>query len=164
MDQSPQSLEQLYFQYRRQLFACALAVTHCHDTAEDAIHEAFCRLAGRRVEAENLKAYVFRAVRNAAVDRLRAAGPVVATLEGVADGLFDPAPGPAESAWQGEFRARAAAALAQLGEDSRETIVQHLYGELTFREIAELRGVPLGTVTAWYRRGLVRLRELLEEE
>jgi len=50
-----------------------------------------------------------------------------------------------------------------LSEDESETIVQHLYGNLTFREIAEIREAPLGTITSWYQRGLEKLRAELEE-
>lgn len=154
------SLERLYFEQRRQLFACALAVTRCPDLAEDAIHEAFCNLTRLRRAPDNLKAYTFRSVRNAALDQLRKNSR---TLELIDDSIFDPAPGPAELARDGEFRERVDAALRRLGGDERETIVQHLYGELTFREIAEVRGSPLGTVTAWYRRGIEKLRGLLKE-
>lgn len=160
MDPHDHRLEEIYFQQRRQLFSCALAVTRCPDLAEDAIHDAFCRLAARPEGAENMKAYVFRAVRNAAVDQLRGRTRSLAELD---DSIFDPGPGPGELASQREFRERVAGALRRLKDDERETIVQHLWGELTFREIAEIRGAPLGTVTAWYRRGLARLRELIEE-
>jgi RNA polymerase sigma-70 factor (ECF subfamily) len=94
------------------------------------------------------------------VDQLRRRARPVSEL---ADSIFDPGPGPGELASQGEFRERVAAALRRIKDDERETIVQHLWGELTFREIAEIRTAPVGTVTTWYRRGLARLRELLED-
>ncbi len=39
-----------------------------------------------------------------------------------------------------------------------------VYGELPFREIAEVVGRPLGTVTSQYARGLDELRGLLQRE
>jgi DNA-directed RNA polymerase specialized sigma24 family protein len=54
--------------------------------------------------------------------------------------------------------------LETLREEERETIIEHIYGELTFREIAEMREVALSTVTTWYRRGLERLRARMKEE
>jgi RNA polymerase sigma-70 factor (ECF subfamily) len=73
-------LERLYGEYRQQLFTCALAITCSPARAEDAVHDAFCRMLRRRravddAAAVDLKAYVFRAVRNAAVDQLRRRGP-----------------------------------------------------------------------------------------
>jgi RNA polymerase sigma-70 factor (ECF subfamily) len=154
------TLDQFYREHRQQLFTCALAVTRCAHGAEDAIQEAFCRMFRLGVEPRNLKAYVFRAVRNAALDQLRRnARPG----EALADFIFDPRPGPAEAAVDQEFQRRVAERLMRLSEDERETIVEHLYGNLTFREIAEIREARLGTVTSWYSRGLEKLRNELEE-
>lgn len=153
------TLDQIYREHRQQLFTCALAVTRCAARAEDAIQEAFCRLYRLDVQPENIKAYVFRAVRNAALDQLR--GNPIPT-ETMPESIFDPRPGPSEAAAGQEFQRRAATALMRLSEDERETIVQHLYASLTFRDIAEIREAPLGTVTSWYQRGLAKLRTELE--
>ena len=158
MDAQSQDLEALYHQYRRPLFTCALAVTRCPELAEDAIHDAFCKLVARPHQAENLKAYVFRAVRNAAIDLARRRGRPADELD---DSIFDPSPGPGQAAGDAEFKARVGEAVGRLNDDERETIVQHLWGDLTFREIAELRGAPLGTVVSWYRRGIEQMREEL---
>jgi RNA polymerase sigma-70 factor, ECF subfamily len=160
MESNQASLESIYHQFRRPLFACALAVTRCPELAEDAIHDAFCKLVARPPRAENLKAYVFRTVRNAAIDLVRRRGRPAGELD---DSIFDPSPGPGEAAGDAEFKRRVTGALARLHPDERETIVQHLWGELTFREIAEVRGAPQGTVVSWYRRGLDRMREELHE-
>ena len=40
----------------------------------------------------------------------------------------------------------------------------HLYAELRFREMAEILERPQGTVVSWYRRGLEKLRRMLEED
>jgi RNA polymerase sigma-70 factor, ECF subfamily len=161
MADSRQILEAFYQEQRGRLYACALAVTRCPDLAEDAVHEAFCRLLARPVQARNLKAYVFQAVRNAGVDQLRRQ-PRGQTL--LKDTIFDLQPRADEAAIDGETIHRIATELDRLRDEERETIMQHLYAELTFREIAEIRGVPLGTITAWYRRGLEKLREILGEE
>ena len=153
-------LERVYREDRQALFTCALAVTRSVDRAEDALQEAFCRLFRMEERPRRLRAYVFRAVRNAALDQVRR-GPRPA--QDLDESVFDPAPGPAAAAEEAEFGRRAAAELLALGDDEREVIVQHLYGGLTFREIAEVRDVPLGTAAAWYRRGLMKLRSRLEE-
>ena len=150
-------LEILYDQFGRQMLACAYAVTGCRDLAEDAIHEAFCRLLQLVQPPRDLKAYAFRAVRNAALDlvRRRRGEPFED------DAFFDPADDPRRSAEKAEFERRVQDALARMTEPDREVIVQHLYGELTFREIAELLDLPLGTVTTRYQRAIIRLRDFL---
>jgi RNA polymerase sigma-70 factor (ECF subfamily) len=110
--------------------------------------------------AADLKAYVFRTVRNAAIDQRRRHGNPPAPLT---DFVFDPTPNPAASIEDADFRRQVIALMNRLSPDERETIVQHLYGELTFQEIATVRNAPQGTVVSWYRRGLEKLRrELLE--
>jgi RNA polymerase sigma factor (sigma-70 family) len=99
-------------------------------------------------------------VRNAALDQLRG-NPI--PIEAFPEFIFDPRPGPSEAAVGQEVQRRVAAALLGLSADERETIVQHLYASLTFRDIAEIREAPLGTVTSWYQRGLAKLRTELGE-
>jgi RNA polymerase sigma-70 factor (ECF subfamily) len=153
------ALERLYLECRQQFFTCALAITHRPDRAEDAIQEAFCRLFRLSRKPRRLKPYVFRAVRNAAVDQIRRSPTPSEPLDTF---IFDPGAGPREAAADSEFRARVSQALLRLSEDERETIVEHLFAGLTFRDIARVRQAPLGTVVAWYRRGLKKLQKTLE--
>lgn len=53
------------------------------------------------------------------------------------------------------------AALAQLPEHERAVVVMHLIADLSYRQIAEHTGLPMGTVQSRYGRGLARLRDLL---
>jgi RNA polymerase sigma factor (sigma-70 family) len=154
------TLEQIYRDCRQQLFTCAMAITRCPDRAEDAIQEAFYRLFRMEGKPRHLKAYVFRAVRNAAIDQRRRNSP---PGEELSEFIFDTGAGPDESAANQEFKRRVAEGLLTLSEDERETVVHHIYGGLTFREIARVRESPLGTVVSWYRRGIKKLREQLEE-
>ncbi len=153
-------LEKLFRANSSQLFVCALAVTGCAERAEDAVQEAFCRLFRLRREPRDLNAYVFRAVRNAAVDQLRRHRP--GELETIED-LFDPSTDPERAAAENEFRRSATLAMKALTDDQRETVVSHLYAGLTFREIAAARGISANTVSSWYRRGIEKLRGLLEK-
>jgi RNA polymerase sigma-70 factor (ECF subfamily) len=159
MQRLRKELEKVYDNYSRQLFVCALGVTRSTQAAEDALHEAFCRGFELKRMPRNLKAYMFASVRNAAIDHVRRRG----RTDSLADNyIFDSAPGPAELVEQKQFGEAVAKALLRLSEDERETIVQHLYADLTFQEIADMRGRPLGTVASWYRRGLTRLKAYLE--
>jgi RNA polymerase sigma-70 factor (ECF subfamily) len=152
-------LERIYCQCYQELFSCALVVTSSPTAAEDAVHEAFSRLLTNCPCPDDLKAYVFRAVRNAAVDQVRRAKKGANPL---LDFIFDPSPSPTKQMETSELVRRIADAMQRVSSDERETIVQHLYGSLTFQQIALVRDAPLGTVTGWYRRGLTKLRRELE--
>ena len=152
-------LESLYDEYRQPLFTCALSVTRNHDLAEDAIHDAFCRLLQSEIKPRYLKTYVFRSVRNAAIDIIRKRRSTVQLDPGY---IFDTSANPREIAEQKNFQQIVSNALLQLSEEERETIVQHLYADLTFREIAEIRECPVGTITSWYRRGISKMRVIID--
>jgi len=152
-------MERIYDQHRSQLFTCALAVTRRPELAEDAIHEAFCRGLRLTEVPRNLKAYMFRSVRNAAIDQLRRRRRTSSLTQ---DYIFDSSAGPGELAEQRQFKRLVARALLKLSKDESETIVQHLYADLTFQEIADMRERSIGTVTSWYRRGLTKMKDYLE--
>jgi RNA polymerase sigma-70 factor (ECF subfamily) len=158
---SPKSeLEKLFDQYGQALYTCALSVTGCPGFAEDAVQEAFFRVFRLGVKPDNFKAYVFRSVRNIAIDQLRRNSKLVEMNQ---DFIFDSA-GPDDDLEAKELKHKVAQVLQMLSADERETIVQHLYGGLTFREISEIRGDPVGTVASWYRRGLARMKAHLERK
>jgi RNA polymerase sigma factor (sigma-70 family) len=160
MEKLEDALERIYRQYRQQLFTCALSVTRRPERAEDAIHDAFCRLPRLNRKPRHLKPYVFRAVRNAAIDQLRR-NPL--PHDEASEFIFEPNEGPSERASRKEFKEQVSDSMLTLSENQRETIVQHLYAGLTFREIARLRKTSLSTVAAWYYRGLKKLRAQLED-
>lgn len=56
------------------------------------------------------------------------------------------------------------AALAQLPDGEREVIMLRHFSQMSFKEIAETTGTPLGTALARGHRGLRRLRELMESQ
>jgi len=160
MNSFQRDLERIYDSWGKGLFTCALAVTGCRDLAEDALQEAFTRLLRMERAPQNLKAYVFQSVRNTAIDLVRKNQNTIPLSE---DYIFNSSDNPRTQTEKREFQTRVAAALKALSEDERETIVQHLYADLTFDEIAGMRQKPPGTVASWYRRGIEKLRQLLEE-
>jgi RNA polymerase sigma factor (sigma-70 family) len=125
---------------------------------EDVVQEAFLKLfALSRPPAQPLP-WLYRAVRNAAISAGRserrrrrheaaAAARVPAWFRGT-----DPA---------GLDAAAVAAALQALPPEQREVIVAHLWGGLTFEQVAEVAGCSSSTAHRWYAAGLAALRERL---
>ena len=60
-----------------------------------------------------------------------------------------------------ETSAAVTAALGRLSPGQREVVELKMYAGLTFAEIAEVTGAPLGTVATRYRAAAARLRQLL---
>jgi RNA polymerase sigma-70 factor (ECF subfamily) len=61
-------------------------------------------------------------------------------------------------------RERVRRCLGSLTELQRESVILAYYGGYTFREVAELLGVPEGTVKTRMRDGLIRLRDCMGAE
>ena len=159
------TIEAIYRRHRQGLYTLALSIAGRPEAAEDAVHDAVVRLCrpGAPRPRGDAVAYVFAAVRNAAVDGRRRAGPRAAAAVSIFD-LAEPAAGarPVDaSATDAERDLRVADALAGLPAEQREAVVLHLFAGLTFAQAAEAAGVPLQTLASRYRRGLIALREPL---
>lgn len=161
METPATELESLYEQSAHRFFACALAVTGCGGLAEDAVHNAFCRALRLGQCPDNPEAYMFRSVRNAAIDLMRKQSRTVSMT---AEMIFECAPEQARHVERTERLDRVTEALQHLAPDERETIIQYLVAHLTFQEISDTRGRSMGTVTSWYRRGLAKLKKRLNDE
>lgn len=156
MNRRAQQIGELYEQHKQGLFGYALALTGERTRAEDAVHAAIEKLLARPLLPFNLKLFAYRCVRNAAIGAWR-------RHEARSEPLFDLSTLASAPAEQGRAE-RLELALAQLADDERETVVLKIFDELTFREIAAVRGVPANTAASHYRRGLEKLRDLCAED
>lgn len=155
-------LHEIYGRYRQALFTLALSKTGHREQAEDAVHDAFVRLCRRGFgQASDPVAYVFAAVRNAALDqvrRMRSAG----TNGKLSDSIFAQRGRADERLISCEQQEMIASAIEVLPDEQREALVLRIYGNLSFYQIAQIVGAPLPTVASRYQRALERLRERLE--
>lgn len=151
-----EELRACYVKHHRRLYLVALAVTLDRQMAEDAVHDALVRLLAKNRRPDDPTAYVMRAVRNAAIDIARSRR----REEPMQQEFLVSTDGPS----CGISPHMLAEAFGELRRAERETIVLHLYAGMSFREIADLRRRSINTVTAWYRRGLVKLRAVMKVE
>ena len=126
---------------------------------EDVVQEAFIKLVAQPGTPANVVPWLYRVVRNAALSaarsaRRRAYHETVAAAQ--APAWFAPSEG------VGLDAQAATTALQGLPLELRETIVAHLWGGLTFEQIAELTGSSSSTTHRWYLAGLSALRERLK--
>jgi RNA polymerase sigma-70 factor (ECF subfamily) len=131
------------------------------DTPEDVVQEAFLKLAGLRALPRNPSAWLFRVVRNGAIDagmaaRRRKRHEVAASAEAAA--WFEPEAEGQVGAVDPEL---AALELRALPIDEREVIIAHLWGGLSFEQIAPIAGCSSSTAHRRYAQGLSTLRRRL---
>jgi RNA polymerase sigma factor (sigma-70 family) len=131
------------------------------EVPEDVVQDAFLKLAAQRAVPENAVAWLFRVVRNGAIDageaarrrkryETAAASWAAPWFEADSDGR----PGAVDPE-------QAASELQALPIEEREIIVAHLWGGLTFEQIGGVAGCSASTAHRLYARGLLTLRERL---
>jgi len=141
--------------------------------AEDVVQEAMLRALTyfASFRGTNPRAWLLQIVRNAAHDRLAAAArarEVPLVIQHEEDDIAvnepaDPADDPETALSRRQDRAALAMALAALPVELRECLVLRELEEMSYRDIAQVTGVPVGTVMSrlWRaRRALVRRTEL----
>jgi RNA polymerase sigma-70 factor (ECF subfamily) len=127
----------------------------CH-APEDVVQESFIKLARQREAPLHPVAWLYRAVRNRAISESRAERRRQ-THEGKAAARTALWFTPAEDA-SGLDAQSATIALGSLPLDQREIIIAHLWGGLTFEQIAELTGGSAATCWRRYAAGVAALR------
>jgi RNA polymerase sigma factor (sigma-70 family) len=133
--------------------------------AEDVVQDA-CVRAMRffsSLRDEDARAWLFTIVRNAWYSRVsrRANVAVAAPLDGAHNDRPDDALDPQERLLQQHTVALVRAALEQLPVDFREVIVLREIEGLSYKEIAAVVHVPIGTVMSRLARGRERLAAVL---
>ena len=157
----PQTWAEFYLAHRRALTAYALSLTGNVPDAHDLIQDVLVRVIRLRTAPDNAKAFVLRCLRNAALDRRRAARTSRERLRPRSGVLFDDA---GTDLALRETMTRVEAAIEGLADTQREVVVLKIYAEMTFSEIAELMDAPLGTITSHYARAVAALRQALNVE
>ena len=157
------AFDALYRRYARPVFGLALRRLGDRGRAEDAVQETFAsvwRAAGSyRPERGPGAPWLYAVARNAIVDNGRARRePPVETPDEISDEQ-----GPPDHAEAGWTAWRVHRALAELPENERQVIELAYWGGRSQSEIADLLGIPLGTVKTRTRTALSRLSALLED-
>ena len=102
--------------------------------------------------------------RNRAIDWVRAQGVRRAAPIEDAAPVPDDRPLASETMIADEGNRRLHLCLDGLDEQPRLAIRTAFFDGLTYAELADRLGVPLGTMKSWVRRGLMRLKECLDRD
>lgn len=128
---------------------------------EDAVQMAFVKLASLPEQPHHPVAWLYHAVRNRAIGDGRSERRRTNHERKAAESAplyFTPAEDPT-----GIDALAATKALESLPPEQREIIVAHLWGGLTFEQIADLTGGSAATCWRRYKTGLASLRSFLGE-
>lgn len=159
-----EALGKLYDRYAPYAMGLALRVVRDRFAAEDVVHDAFVAIWQRIDRFDpargSLRAWLLTVVRNRAIDRVRGARPTMDVDAADEQSLLRTGPNPTwELALARISAAEVRGVLDRLPPEQREAIELAYFDGWTYREIARLTGVPVGTASGRLRLALAKLRD-----
>jgi RNA polymerase sigma-70 factor (ECF subfamily) len=163
--------KQLVEAYSRRIFGLIRARCNDPNLAEEITQSTFCTLAAKLQdykEVGKFESWLFRIAVNRLRDemrrRKRQATPVA---DDTLSGLHASSSQSMGSASLGddidpEITSRLRGALSELPDADQKILQLRHFGDLSFKQIAEILNEPLGTVLARQHRALRKLREVME--
>lgn len=165
-----EAFELLYDRHSRVAFSLAFRLLGDRQAAEDLVQDAFLavwRNAGSYAPSRgSVRNWMLSILHNRGVDRLRTLGAMSRRQEAL-ELVELRRPDEPDAATLGIGRALAGNVrdeLASLPEEQHQVLKLAYYGGFTHHEIADMTGLPLGTVKSRMRLGLDRLRRGLGAE
>ncbi len=170
--------EEVALQHLNALFNLALNLTRNRKDSEDLVQEAYLR-AFRFFDSyrtgTNIKAWLFRILRNTFINSYRAARARPESvdfdkIEAIYDRVVtedhqarNPQPSPEDRVLHGVMDETVQSALAELPEEYRSVVLLALVEDMAYKEIAEILAIPIGTVMSRLHRGRKHLQTALLE-
>lgn len=165
------SFRRLHEAHREIAFRVAWRVVGNRHDALDVVQDAFVR-AFEKLDTfsgqSSFRSWLLRIVSNRAIDlrrsrKVRRALPFSRGADDDAVGAPEPATDdpPGNPAERGELQEAIAAAMDQLSDDARQVISMYAGGEMTYQEIADALGIPIGTVMSRLYHARRKMKEML---
>ena len=164
-----QAVSELYDQIAAPLFSVAVRILGDAADAEEVIQDVFVQLWEKAAIFDSSLGSAFHwalsITRHRSIDRLRSRQRRARLVEELQNTMSSEVSSQAEraSALDAEDAGVVRTALRTLPEDQRQAIELAFFGAKTHLEIAESLNEPLGTIKARIRRGMMKLRDSLQE-
>lgn len=169
-DKDQRAFEVLYDRHGGAAYSLAHRIVGNAETAEDVTQEAFISIwrSGARFDRArgSVRSWTLGVTRNRAIDALRRQAGRAPKLDFDDDVALEAQPSGEltdSEAIRRETASRVRGALAELPGEQSHVIGLAYFGGFTHSEIAEMLGVPLGTVKGRMRLGLEKVRVQLAE-
>ena len=164
------SFEEFYERFCGVLFSTAYRVLNNQEAAEDVLQDVFIQIWEKAPLYDPTRGkpltWALTLTRNKAIDRLRGLQRRARLQDNIEKEASTFEQFDDRSALDGlesvEQAAIVRAALQRLSSDQRQTLELAFFSGLTQTEIADRLKQPLGTIKARVRRGMIKLRDMLE--
>jgi RNA polymerase sigma-70 factor (ECF subfamily) len=149
--------------YAKRCYGYFYRLTGNREVSDDLLSELFVKLVAKisSYKGGSFENWLFKTAANVFHDYLRSKQRQRRLLEVRKRELETKSTGTKESG--GEQIDKLQRRLLRLDAETRELIMLRFYSELSFKEMAKMRGEPIGTTLSKLHRGLKKLRELMEQ-
>jgi RNA polymerase sigma-70 factor (ECF subfamily) len=171
LDGSEEASRELVARYATPAVNFVFRLVHDRALAEDLAQDGFLR-AFQRLHTydpeRKFSSWFFQVLRNITIDYLRVNRRPTTSLDELAESGFrdvavdHASPSPEQLAGQGELSGALETALKGMRTEYREVVVLRYQEGLTHPEIAEILGLPTGTVKTYLHRARKELAERLK--
>jgi RNA polymerase sigma-70 factor (ECF subfamily) len=162
-----QAFAVLYDRHSRVAYSLAYRMMGEKQAAEDLVQDGFLKVwrgaEGYRVERGSVRTWILSIVHNRGIDQLRSTASRRRTQEKVEASA--PVSQPSEAfaeTWRNSQREQVREALGTLPQEQLKILELAYFSGYTHVEIAELLGLPLGTVKGRMRLGLKKVRDYFD--
>lgn len=166
----PLAFEVLYDRHGGAAYSLAYRIVGDRNGAEDVAQEAFLSIWRSNARFDrargSVRSWVLSVVRNRAIDALRRGGSRASKLDQDDDAVLEARPAAEmteEEAIRRETSRELRGAIESLPEDQSKVIELAYFGGFSHSEIADMLGMPLGTVKGRMRLGLEKIKVQLAE-
>ena len=165
------AFEELVHRYTTLIYNFAYRLTSSTDFAEDITQDTFIKVwknINKYNQSYSFKAWIFTIARNTTTDLLRKKKSILfSNLDNEDSSPFestiaDDAELPSEALMKLEDSEYLNSVLKKLPLNYQSVILLRYQNDMTFEEIGEVMNKPLNTVKSWHRRGILKLRDILE--
>ena len=155
------ALEELYLKTKNGIFAFLYTYLGQFEATEDALQTVFLKIklhASQYTPGTNGRAWILQIAKNTALTELNRNSrttPLTELDENDPALIVTP-----------DFDCRSVSATMKrvLTEEEQQIVTLHVLWGYRHREIGQLYGLPIGTVTSKYKRALAKLKKALQEE
>ncbi len=164
--------ETLLKRHQKRVFTTIIMIVKNEYVAEDIFQETFIKTlsaikSGKYVDDGRFVQFVVRIARNMAIDYFRRVKktPIIngETGESILESLSF-SENKEEQIEKKDTENTIRNLVNELPEDQKEVLLLRHYGDLSFKEIAELTKVPINTALGRMRYAIINLRKLIEKK
>ncbi|MBW8016314.1 MAG: RNA polymerase sigma factor [Planctomycetes bacterium] len=155
--------DELVDMFGKSLYGYFYRLSGNSEISNDLLSELFMKLVVKigSYKGGSFKKWVYTIASNIFYDYLRYRYRQKKLLDGKADTIGESALGIDASS---DLRDELEHYLAKLDTDTAEILMLRFFGQLSFKELAEVRSEPIGTTLSKVHRGLKKMRKVMEGE